>query len=277
VSADKVSCLELIRKNQEIEFGRTKDEWQILKPKPLRAGSIQVGDLLGKLTDARMDLTGSDRDFKEAAAAFAHAAPVATAKVTDQSGTQELQVRKNKDIYYAKSSVVEGVYKVDSSLGQALDKGLDDFRNKKLFDFGYNDPNKIEIHNGSKAYSLSRNGTDWWSNGKKMEAGGVQDLIWKLRDLAASKFVELGFPNPAIEVTVTSDEGKRVEKVSIAKSGGNYIAKRESEPALYQLDSSAVGGLQKAANDIKRRRHTRQVRAVSSKIFDWRPSSNTKV
>ena len=39
VSADKISRIELVRKNQDIEFGRNKDEWQILKPKPLRADS----------------------------------------------------------------------------------------------------------------------------------------------------------------------------------------------------------------------------------------------
>jgi hypothetical protein len=39
--------------------------------------------------------------------------------------------------------------------------------------------------------------------------------------------------------------------VSIAKSGSSYIAKRENEPTLYQLDSSAVDALQKAADDIK--------------------------
>ena len=49
VSADQVSRLELIRKNQEIAFGRNKEEWQILKPKPLRADSSQVGELVGKL------------------------------------------------------------------------------------------------------------------------------------------------------------------------------------------------------------------------------------
>ena len=251
VSADKISRLELIRNNQEIEFGRNKDEWQILKPKPLRADSVQVGELVGKLTDARMDLSGSDKDLKDAASAFVRATPVATAKVTDQSGTQELQVRKNKDTYYAKSNVVDGVYKVDSGLGQALDKGLDDFRNKKLFDFGLNDPNKIEMHNGSKAIFLSKSGSDWWSNGKKMDAGSVEPYISDLRSLAASKFVESGFANPTIEVTVTSDDAKHVEKVSIAKSGSGYIASRENEPTLYQLDSSAVDALQKAADDIK--------------------------
>jgi hypothetical protein len=72
-----------------------------------------------------------------------------------------------------------------------------------------------------------------------------------LRDMTASKFIESGFANPLIEVTVTSDDGKRVEKVSFAKSGSSYIAKRENEPTLYQLDSSSVDALEKAADDLK--------------------------
>jgi len=250
VDSDKVSRFDLIRKNQEIEFGRSKDEWQILKPRPLRADSDQVGELLVKLADARMDLSASDGS-KETVSAFARATPVATAKVTDPSGTEELEIRKNKDTYYAKSSVVEGAYKIDSSLGQAVDKGLDDFRNKKIFDFGFREPNKIELHNGSKAYFLTKGGPDWWLDGKKMDAGGVQDLIAKVRDLNATRFADSGFANPVIEITVTSDDGKRVEKVSIAKSAGNYLAQRENEPSLYEVDSSTLDGLLKAADDLK--------------------------
>ena len=37
VDFDKISQVELVAKKQEIEFGRNKDEWQIVKPKPLRA------------------------------------------------------------------------------------------------------------------------------------------------------------------------------------------------------------------------------------------------
>ena len=251
VNADKISRIELVRKNQDIEFGRKKDDWQILKPKPLRADSVQVGELVTKLTDARMDLSRSDKEVTESASAFARATLVATAKVTDQSGTQELQVRKNKDTYYAKSSVIEGAYKVDSTLGQALDKGLDDFRNKKLFDFGFNEPSKIEMHNGSKAYFLTKGGADWWSNGKKMDVRSAQDFISKLRDLTAGKFVESGFANPPMDITVTSDDGKQLEKVYIAKSGNSYLARRENEPTLYQLDSSSIDALQKSADEIK--------------------------
>jgi Domain of unknown function (DUF4340) len=254
VNADKISRVELTRKNQVLEFGRNKEDWQLLKPKPLRADSSAVGELVRKLTDAKMDL--SSDDSKAAAAGFAKAAPLATAKLTDESGTQELQVRKNvagkdKDTYYAKSTGAEGAYKVNADLGQALDKGLDDFRNKKLFDFGYGDPNKLEIHSGSKAYYLMRNGEDWWSNGKKMDADSAQSLVSKLRDLSADKFPDSGFANPTMEAVVTSDDGKRIEKIQIAKSADGYIAKRENEPAFYHLTAASIDDLQKAADDLK--------------------------
>ena len=252
VDADKVSRVELVKKSGAIEFGRNKDEWQLLKPSPMRADGIQVGDLVRELTNSKMDLSTSDT--KDASSQFAKATPVATAKVTDPSGAQELQVRKNKDDYYAKSSAVEGAYKVDSSLGKELEKGVDDFRNKKVFDFGYNDPNKIELHNGSKAYFLTRGtaGTDdWWSNGKKMDAANVESVISDLRDLSASSFPVSGFANRTIEATVTSDDGKRTETVQIAKAGDHYIAKRANEPVLYELSSSSVDSLFKAADELK--------------------------
>ena len=251
VAPDKISQVDLVAKKQDIAFSRNKDEWQIVKPKPLRADGAEVDGLVRALTDAKMELDASD-DPKKTASAFASGTPVATAKVTAESGTQELQVRKNKDDFYAKSSAVDGIYKVQNTLGQALDKGLEDFRDKKLFDVGFDDPNKIEIRNGSKTYSLTRSGQDWWSgSAKKMDPGTVQELVDKLRDLSASKFVDSGFTNAAVDLTVTSSEGKRVEKVAISKAGDSYIAKREDDPTLYQLDSKSVDDLMKSADDLK--------------------------
>jgi hypothetical protein len=252
VNPDKISEVDLIAGKQELAFGRNKEEWQIVKPKPLRADATQVDSLVRALADAKMELSATD-DPKKTASAFASATPVATAKVTAESGTQELQVRKNKGDYYAKSSVVAGVYKVPTTLGQALDKNLDDFRNKKLFDLGSDDPNKIEVRDGLKTYFLTRTGEDWWSSdAKKEDPGTAQDLIDKIRELSASKFVDSGFSAPIIDLTVTSGDGKKVEKVSISKVGDNYIAIRENDPAtLYQLDSKTVEELTKSAADVK--------------------------
>ena len=246
-AADNISRVELIKKSSSLEFGRNKDEWQILKPKPLRANNIEVGDLVRQLTEAKMDTTA---DAAKASSDFAKAANVATAKVTDQSGTQQLEIRKVKDDYYAKSSAVEGAYKIDSALGKEVEKNLDDFRNKSLFDFGFSTPNKIEVHDGAKTYLMTR-GTagedDWWSNGKKMDGTKVSDLVSKLRDLSAAAFADSGFSNPTIELTVTSNDGKRIENVSIAKYGDGYLAQRKGEPTLYKLTSVAVDDLLKGA------------------------------
>jgi hypothetical protein len=251
VSPDKVSRVEIEGKNGEIEFGRNQDEWQILKPKPMRADSYAVGELVNKLTEARMDLSSSDTAAKESDSAFAHGTSVARVKVTDESSTEDLQIRKNKDSYYAQSSAVQGAYKVNSDLANALDKKLEDFRNKKLFDFGYAEPAKLEIHSSAKSYSLIRGGQDWWDNGKKMDEDSVSSLVSNLRDLSADKFVDSGFTTAAIEASVTSNDGKRVDKVLISKSGSNYIAKRDNDSALYQLSTASVDDLQKSLDGIK--------------------------
>jgi hypothetical protein len=249
---DKVSQIEVVGKKQTIDFGRNKQEWTILKPKPLRADNSQVEDLVRSLRDAKLETATTDADAKKAASSFAGGEPVGTAKVTDTSGTQELQVRKVKDDYYAKSTVVAGVYKVSSSVGTELSKSLDDFRNKKLFDFGYDDPNKVEVRDGTKAYFLTKGGQDWWGpDGKKMDAASVQSLIDKLRSLTAKKFADSGFAAQVLDVTVTSNDGKRLERVQVSKNGDRWLARRENEPSLYELDAASITDIQKAAGDLK--------------------------
>jgi hypothetical protein len=252
VNVDQVSRIELLRKNQTLEFGRTKDAWQILQPKPMRADGMQVSQLMQKLTDAKMDITGSSNENeKEAASAFNSGSPVATAKLTDPSGTHTLQIKKNKDAYYAKSSAVDGIYRVNADLAQSVAKDVDDFRNKKLFDFGFNEPDKIEIHSGAKATTLTKAGDDWMSNGKKMDADSVHSLVSNLSFIAADKFGDSGFENPTMEVIVTSDGGKHMERVSLAKISDGYIAKRDDDKSLYHVQSSSVDAIQKALDDLK--------------------------
>ena len=250
VDSEKLSRVELTAKKETIEFGRNKDQWQILKPKPLRADQFAVEDLVRALRDAKMDLSASE-DEKKSSSAFNSGKAVVTAKVTDVSTTQELQIRKNKDDYYAKSSAVAGVYKVPSSLGTSTDKSLADFRNKKLFDFGFVDPDKIEIHDGAKSYFLTRSGSDWWSNGTKMDESSVSTVLGAIRDLSAAKFPDSGFTTSAIEVTIVSDSGKRTEKVLISKDVDHFVAKRENEPALYEVAVSAITDLQNSATGLK--------------------------
>jgi Domain of unknown function (DUF4340) len=247
--SDKLTRVDLQAKGQPVEFGKNnQNEWQILKPKPLRADGSQVEELIRKLKDAKMDTTVSDEDAKKAVSAFASGTKVAVANVSDSAGTQTLEVRKDKDKnYYAKSSAVEGIFKVTADLGDGLDKDLDSFRTKKLFDFGFSDPTKVTIN--QTAYQ--KTGEKWMNGAKQMDSGSVQAVVDKLRDLVSTKFLDSGSGPVVLEIGVTSNDGKRNEKVTIMKQGAGYIAKRENEPSVYELDSKAVDELQKTAAEVK--------------------------
>ena len=244
--SDKLTRVELQAKGQTVEFGKnSSNEWQILKPVPLRADSSQVDALVGKLKDTKMDLANPDAD---AAKKFAAAPKIATATVSDSSGTQTFELHKTTDkTYYAKSSAVEGIYKVPSDIGDALDKGRDDFRSKKLFDFGFSDPTKLEV----KGVPYTKSGDKWKSGDKTMDNSSVQGLIDKLRDFSATKFAETGGSKQVFDATVTSNNDKRVEKVTVTMQGDRFFAQREGEPSIYEVDTAAVAGLQQAVLDLK--------------------------
>ncbi|MBI5281097.1 MAG: DUF4340 domain-containing protein [Candidatus Solibacter usitatus] len=250
---EKLVRVELAGKGAPVEFSRiSQNEWTIVKPRPMRADNWQVDELLRRLRDLKLDPLLTTDQKKDLAAQFNASATMATVTATDTAGTQKLEVRKNKDNkYYARSSAVEGFHLVAEDAGKGFDKSADDFRNKKLFDFGFSDPSKVEYKDGTRQVALSKAGEKWLSGGKAMDAVGVQGLIDRLRDLSAAKFPESGFGVAGIEVTVVSKESKLTERVSISKSGGKYVARREGEPSLYELEGKAVEELQKSAVDIK--------------------------
>jgi Domain of unknown function (DUF4340) len=251
VDFDKLSTVEISGAKLHMTFGSDDGKWTVRSPADLRGDTSKMETIIEKLRTATMDPGTSDADLKKAASMFALGTPIANLKATDASGSQELQVRKAIGGYYAKTTAMDGVYKVPNELGDAVNKDAEDFREKRVFDFAEEDPNKVELRDGSKAYFLTRSGEDWWSDGKKMDPLSVQEFLRSIRTLTAAKFAANGFSSSALSLVVTSKDGKRVEKVDISKSGNGYLAKRADGPALFALDAKAVEDLQKAAGELK--------------------------
>ena len=98
------------------------------------------------------------------------------------------------------------------------------------------------IHIGSKNYFLTRGGDDWWSgDGKKLDLSSADSVIGKIRDLQAMKFTDSGFAMPITEISVTSNVGKRFEKLLISKHADEYIAERAgARRALCELAARTI-------------------------------------
>lgn len=250
---NKLTRVELTAKGQTLEFGKNnQSEWQIVKPQPVRADGALVDELVRKLGDAKMDALATADDVKKAEQGFNAGAPVGVVRVTDAAGTEQIVVHRGADkTYYATSSVIEGVHKLDNDLGEMLAKGLDGFRNKKLFDFGWTEPSKVEVRDGDKTWTWTKAGQDWLAGAKKVDPSTVQAVIDELRGLSATKFPPGGFTSPALDLTVTSESGKRVERVQLSNTGKSWFARRENEPSVYEIDASAVDSLRKAVTGVK--------------------------
>ncbi len=252
--ADKLSRVELAAKGAPVEFGKNaQSEWQIVRPKPLRADNWAVEELVRKIREAKMDTAVSDEDAKKAAGNFAAGTKIAVAKVTDASGTHEIEVRKKENDYFAKGSAVAGIHKIGNELGEGLDKGLDDFRNRKLFEFGFTDPTKVEVKGAdgqTKVYSKS--GEKWMRGSETMDSVSVQSFIDKLRDLSAAQFKESGFGTPVLDLRVTAKDGKLMDHVQISRGpGADAFAVRVNEPTVYQISAAALAELETTAGAIR--------------------------
>ncbi|MEQ1887006.1 MAG: DUF4340 domain-containing protein [Bryobacteraceae bacterium] len=248
----KIQKLELTAKKQITEFNKISDsDWQIVKPKTIRTDSFAVDEVVNKLKNSILDGTATEADLKRGAALYASSPLFAAVKITDSNATQSIEIHKAKDEYWVKSSALKEINRVTKEIAEPFDKSVDDFRNKKLFDFGFNDPVKVEITDNGKTATYEKQGEKWMSGGKAMDAPSVQAVIDRLRELAAVKFPESGFASPATAFTVVSNGGKKTEKVEISITGGGVIAKRADETNFFELDANIVKDLRQAASDIR--------------------------
>jgi hypothetical protein len=246
---DKLTRVRVQAGPQTYEFGKNAgNEWQIIAPKPMRADASQVDDLVRKLKDAKMGATLADDEIAVARKNFATAKPVAIATVTDAAGEHRLEVRTINDVVYAKGTAAEDPYKVETELG-TIGKDLGVYRNKKLFDFGWEDPTRIEVD--GKVYE--KKDTNWLSGGKTMDSETVQTLIDKLRSVQAARIIDSApkVGESLLRMSVTSKGGKLVEKISVHELKPEYVVIREGDPAGYVIPPGEFTELKTKATGIQ--------------------------
>lgn len=252
IDPPSLTRIELVSKNGTVEFGRNaRGEWQIVKPSMMRADLSQVEEAVKNLSGAKMDPLAGEDVLKRNEAAFGAAPLYAKATLAAGATVAAIEIRKAGDQYLARSSAVEGVHALAAQAVQRLDRSADAFRAKKVFDFGFNEPSRVEYKDGKVSRDLSKSGEKWSEGGKTMDSIGVQSLIDRLRGLTASGFPTSAPAEAKVTIAVHSTGGKVVERVSIAQQGERYFARREGEAAIYQVEPSDVEELSQAAADVK--------------------------
>ena len=259
---DSISEVTVEAGGRTIGFRQDKGDWRIVQPLELRADDFTVGDLARAVRTAEMTevlaegQAGGEYSFRE---------PTATVTVTDSQGPHKLILAQDGDTHYARSSAQAGVFKVSSTLAESFDKPVADFRNKKLFDFGYADPAAVEVRAGNLHVSAVQSEDQWLlesEGGREVDSVKVQTLLDRLRNLTATEFpadrmedqARFGLDVAEIEAAVTPEgEGAVSETVRISSADKPAVyAARDGEPSTYKVEQSAAQDIRRAVEDILR-------------------------
>jgi hypothetical protein len=258
---DKISRVALNTAGTAIEFGKSGEtSWQILKPQPLRADNFTVGDLARAVQNAEMVAVVEEGEPSAPKPDFSK--PYASVEAVDEAGAHTLTLAKEGEKYYARSSDLEGVYEVSSTLAESLNKKLADFRNKKLFDFGFGEVARLQIRDGEAQLVVEKKDDKWLLSsdaGRELASENVQTLIDSLRNLSATSFAsdsaaaqaKYGLSSPTIEAEVTQVQDAATEKVLITSPFSDQVyAAREGQPTTYQVEKNVVIEIQRAIEDL---------------------------
>lgn len=257
-----ISSISVAAGGRTAGFRREDGDWRIVQPMELRADDFTVTDLVRAVRTAEMTEVLQEAGEE---GAYSFDDPKASVEIQDEAGRHSLLIAAEGETYYARSSSLEGVYAVSSTLAESLDKPIEDYRNKKLFDFGYTDPASVRVRAGETTATVLRSDDRWMldsEDGSELESVKVQTLLDGLRNLTATEFpsdrqrdqAALGLASPEIEAVVTpAGEGAEAETVVISSSEQTPVhAARAGEPSSYMIELSAAQGIVRALEDLLR-------------------------
>ncbi len=246
-------------KSGKFELAKVEDHWQLAAPVKARADQSAVNDLLRQAADAKMQtLEAEDASGQEAK--FGLNAPEITFKVQDSAGLHELKLSAEKSgKRYARSATGPALFTVGSELATQLGKPYADLRNKDVFDMDTWITSGLEATTPEGRIALSKEGEKWKGNDPKKlpESSAVSDALEKLKALRATSFPPLapaskyGLDKPVLRVQVAWGEKKKEETVEVGQAGDKAYARREGEPAVYEVSTEALKSARDAVNKLK--------------------------
>ncbi len=268
VERDKIETASLTSPKRTLQFAKADGEWKLTAPIKARADFTTVDGLVSRLNTLQMKSIVSP----EAAASLAEYGldkPQATIQLGSGSSQATLLLGKTagEGVVYAKDQSRPAVVTVEATLVTDVTKDAGEYRQKDFFDGRTFNATRLEVtRNGQssvfeKTKTKNKDGQDeekWKQSAptaRDVEQSTVDNLISAVTASRATSFVDsaakTGLDKPELVVALTTDEGKRVEKVSFSRSGADGYGARDGEPGVAKVDAATIDNIVKSLDAIK--------------------------
>ena len=167
---------------------------------------------------------------------------------------------------YARDAARPAVFTIPGALANDLRKTAFDYRRKDLFEFRPFNANRFEITRGGQVLSFERtkgsgaNPQDTWKEvapaSKNVDGSKLEGALLQTANLRADAFIDSPGPlaalkTPAATIVVRFDDGKKEERVTIARVGQDVFASRADQPGAARLEAGRFDEALKALDELK--------------------------
>ena len=268
VDREKLETVEIASGARTLRFTRRDGEWQMTAPVQARADYSAVEGVVSRVTGLQMKSIVDGADG--AAAKFGLEKPAATVRLGTGSSQASLALGSpaGEGAVYARDLSRPLVFTVDASLLAELEKGAAAYRQTDLVDARSFNMTKLEITRGGQTHVFEKGRTknkegqdqETWRQtspqARELDQATVEPLLSAATTVRATDFVESpaatrALAEPELTLTITSDEGRKQERVVFGRAGDAAFASRAGEPGAARVEGSAIDALVKALGEIK--------------------------
>lgn len=258
IDRDKVDALEITDGKTTLEFTRKGTDWSMSKPIAVRGDYGAIEGAVQRLGSAQMqgivEQDGGDL------AKYGLDKPTATISAVSGSSRATLILGKTDNaLVFAKDQSRGMIFTVAPTIRTDLFKEVGEYRRKDLFDARSFTANRFEFRRGSETLVFEKkkdkDGKETWQNsaGKAVDSMKMEELLSKVTGMRAQSFESGTNPSlnmPALTVVATFDE-KKMETVTVARSGTDVFARRADEPGSAKLEAMSLDDVTKALDAVK--------------------------
>jgi hypothetical protein len=160
--------------------------------------------------------------------------------------TMDATARESNKFYFAKNSLRPHVFTILKNVYDQLNRDLEYYRNRYLFDFETSSATRVEINGPTGELLFERRGEDWYRAGiqeTQMAELKVDNFLNSIHSLriqsyvndAPNRFIAYGLNDPWVRVRVTFGEQDQQETILFSRQEEKFYGARVGESSVYEM------------------------------------------
>ena len=262
----KVEGFDVVHGTTAFELTKKGADWSMARPFVARADTSAADGLVTSLESLQMKSVVGASATPDEMKKYGLDKPVAIVNL--HLGTERTSVAvggpASDDTVYAKEVARPDIFTIQKSAADDLMKQADDYRRKEMFDMRAFTATRVEIASNGKTTAFDKvkgtgeNPQDSWKRvspaGTDPDKDKFQAFVAALADIRAMSFVDAktktGLDAPAATIVVKFDDGKKEDRVLLAKAGADAYSSRPDDPGAAKIDPTKLDDALKSIDEF---------------------------